>query len=193
MSAATSSIDTPQRTGFQVSDPVAAATKIFAGTIVALDALGNANPGADAAGLKVRGIAQEDVDNSAGSAGDLRVLVKPGVFKMNNSGTHALTEAHVGLKCFVEDDNTVSSDKGTNSIIAGTVLQVESDGVWVDFSIGVRKPVALAITSSQNATAAASDLATTEALANALKTNYNAAQVDIVAIKAALVAAGIVI
>ena len=56
---------------------------------------------------------------------------------------------------------------------------------------GASAPIAVALTSSQNATAAAVDLATAEALANALKTSYNAAQVDIAAIRTALITAGI--
>jgi hypothetical protein len=45
-----------------------------------------------------------------------------------------------------------------------------------------------ALTSSQNATATATDLATAQALANALKTSYNAAQVDIAALRTTLAA-----
>lgn len=40
-----------------------------------------------------------------------------------------------------------------------------------------------ALTSSQNATAAATDLTTSEALANALKANYNQLQADVVALR----------
>lgn len=40
-----------------------------------------------------------------------------------------------------------------------------------------------ALTSSQNATAAATDLPTSEALANALKANYNQLQADVVALR----------
>lgn len=43
-----------------------------------------------------------------------------------------------------------------------------------------------ALTSSQNATANGSDLATTQALANALKVSYNALQVDVAAIRTTL-------
>ncbi len=44
------------------------------------------------------------------------------------------------------------------------------------------------LTSVQNTTTAAIDLPTAEALANALKANYNALQVDVVALRAWLVA-----
>lgn len=45
-----------------------------------------------------------------------------------------------------------------------------------------------ALTSSQNATAAATDLTTSEALANALKANYNQLQTDVAAMRTALLA-----
>lgn len=47
-----------------------------------------------------------------------------------------------------------------------------------------------ALTSSQNATTVASDLATVITLANALKVNYNALQVDVVALRTALLSVG---
>ncbi|HEY5079413.1 MAG TPA: hypothetical protein VII43_06180, partial [Opitutaceae bacterium] len=49
---------------------------------------------------------------------------------------------------------------------------------------------AVALTSAQNATAAAVDLATSEALANALKASFNQLQADVVALRAALVTNG---
>ena len=56
---------------------------------------------------------------------------------------------------------------------------------------GASAPITVALTSSQNATANASDLGTAITLANALKVSYNAAQVDIAAIRTALITAGI--
>jgi hypothetical protein len=47
--------DTPYRTGEDQSDPVKGATKIFAGSLVCLDANGWAVPGATATTLKARG------------------------------------------------------------------------------------------------------------------------------------------
>lgn len=44
-------------------------------------------------------------------------------------------------------------------------------------------PAVGALTSSQNATAAATDLATAQALANALKTSYNALQTDVATLR----------
>lgn len=49
---------------------------------------------------------------------------------------------------------------------------------------------AVALTSVQNATAAAVDLASSEALANALKASFNALQTDVAALRAALITNG---
>jgi hypothetical protein len=50
----------------------------------------------------------------------------------------------------------------------------------------IKVVVIAALTSVQNATAAATDLPSSEALANALKANYNALQADVAAIGTAL-------
>src|SRR5688500_6890980 len=77
---------------------VAAATKIFAGAMVAINASGLAVPAADAANLKVRGVALEQADNSAGAASAIVVKVGFGVFKLANAGGgDAVAQAHVGF------------------------------------------------------------------------------------------------
>jgi len=131
MSAATAPIDTPERAGEFTSLPVAAATTIHAGTLVARTGTGHAVPAAATAGLTVVGRAEADADNSDGSAGDLAVRVKRGIFRFHNSGTAAVDADDAGKLCFVEDDNTVCETAAVR-IPAGRVLEVESDGVWVD-------------------------------------------------------------
>ncbi len=142
MAAATADINTPERAGEVVNLPVAASTKIYAGTMVAIDASGNAKPAADTAGLTVIGRAEEFIDNSSGAAGDLTINVKRGVFKYNNSGTNAVDADDKAKVCYIEDDNTVQEAIGTNAIVAGLVLEVADGGVWVDQSLnGVRGTV----------------------------------------------------
>lgn len=110
-----------------------AAVKIFAGALVARNASGYLTNASDAANLKVRGVMKEEVDNSGGSAGDLSGELETGVFKFANSGTNALTIANLEGVCYVEDNDTVSSSGGTNSIKAGKVVAIDEDGgVWVD-------------------------------------------------------------
>lgn len=121
MAAASTPINTPERPRGIAQHDVAASTIIYAGTLVALDASGNAKPAANTSGLKVIGRAEETVDNSAGAAGDLKILVKRGVFIVNNAGTNAVTKAHSGTVVFAASDNEVAHTT-TNSVKAGVLL-----------------------------------------------------------------------
>lgn len=184
MSAATKEINTPERLGQVIAYPVAAATTIYAGTLVALDSSGDAVPAADTAGLRVIGLAQETVDNSAGIAGVLKVATKLGVFLLNNSATDALDANDKGKLCFVEDDNTVCEAGGTHKVKAGRVLDVVSDGVWVDTHFAPVVPSSVTLGSTNGTAAAAADLA-------ALKAEAELIGDDVRAIHAALVAQGL--
>jgi hypothetical protein len=107
-------------------DPVAAATTIFNGSLVALDASGNAIP-AVPAGTVMRGVATAKADNSSGAAGDASVPIERGPFLVTNDGS--IDRTHIGTDVFVVDDNTVG-DAGT--LVAGKCLDVVSDGVVVE-------------------------------------------------------------
>lgn len=125
MSAATQSINTPERPGNFLALVVAAGAAIFAGTLVARDAAGTAVPASDTAGLRVLGRAEHDA--AAGES----IQIRRSCFLFANSATNALTAASVGKICYVEDDNTVASTS-TNKIAAGRVMEVTAEGVWVD-------------------------------------------------------------
>lgn len=82
--------------------------------------------GADTATYKVIGI-----NNGVASEGsDLTAIA--GVFLLDNSGD--VTQAHIGRKVYVEDEKTVVLAVTTNSVVAGIVVDVTSEGVWVDNS-----------------------------------------------------------
>ena len=101
--------------------------------MIARNASGYAAPAADTASFVVMGRGEETKDNSNGANGDLTVLVRrKKAFKYKNSGTNAATVANIGADLYVEDSETVSTAGGTNSIVAGKCLGVESDGVWVE-------------------------------------------------------------
>lgn len=124
--------NTQMKDGELIAVPLAA-VKVYAGSLVAVNAAGYATPGAAAATLTYLGRAEETVDNSAGSAGDLTVLVRRGkAFKFGNSGADPVTQASLGKVCYIVDDQTVAltSAAATRSA-AGIVVGVESDGVWV--------------------------------------------------------------
>lgn len=128
--------ETQRKDGEFISLKVAASTKIELGKIVAVNASGYAIEASDAASIIVMGIADETIDNSEGSDGDLRVRVRRRAsFKLANSGTTAITIAAVGSNVCVEDDETVTTAAGaTNDIVVGECVDVESDGVWVYIS-----------------------------------------------------------
>ena len=125
-----------------LSIPVAAAKKIFQGSLVMGDVAGRATPAAaiTTADQVCMGRASETVDNSSGSAGALNVPVQTGVFRFANSGTtDALTIADRHRLCFAADDQTVArTSNGGRRAIAGRVVDVDSDGVWVE--VGVAAP-----------------------------------------------------
>lgn len=132
--ALTKDRDTQRRDGDHYSDPVAAATRIHAGALVALDASGNAVPATATATQRTRGVAQEAVDNSAGAAGDKRVLIRRGVFRFTNSaGGDLIARADIGADCYVVDDETVAKTNGSGARPkAGVIRDVDATGVWVE-------------------------------------------------------------
>lgn len=127
---------TVERDGVVVSLPVAAATKLEAGRIAAVNAAGDSVAAADAAGLKVTGMVNETVDNSSGAAGDKYVQIKRRIAVwLANSATNPVTKAHLHdlATIYIEDDETVSSATGTNSIVAGRGLEVSASmGVLIE-------------------------------------------------------------
>jgi hypothetical protein len=135
MAALTTERDTPMQGGDAVIRKVSlkmAAQKIWRGSLVMLDA-GYAKRGAVATGKIAVGRAAATVDNSGGAAGDLSIEVEQGVFKFANStSSDAITQAEVGSNCYIVDDQTVAKTDGTGTrSVAGKVVAVDSDGVWV--------------------------------------------------------------
>ena len=163
MAAATEARNTPYRNGVDLAPPVAAATLVWAGTLAALDALGNVVPASDTDGLIVAGRAEKTADNSAGAAGDIRCNIMRGVFLWDNSETEALTAANIGDWAYVEDDQTVAVTS-THKVKAGRIVDVVDDGVWVDC-----RPALGGATLADDITGAADLAALKTALVNVLQ------------------------
>jgi len=107
--------------------------KVYAGGMAAANAAGFIQAAADAAGLKVVGMSEEQVDNTGGANGDKDVqLRRKKAFIFKNSATNAVTEAHIATDIYVEDDETVSSYGGVNSIVAGKCVGIVTAGVLVE-------------------------------------------------------------
>lgn len=135
MTASTTDRDTRSRENKQGNFPLAA-VKVYAGTIAAINAAGYVTKGITATTLKAVGIFSKGVDNSAGAAGDKRADIDKGCFRLDNSAAADLiTLAEVGSNCYIVDDQTVAKTDGTGTrSVAGKIVDVDADGVWVDFN-----------------------------------------------------------
>ena len=152
MSALTGDRNTPIRAGEDFVFPVAAVVKIYAGALVVLDSAGNAKPGVAATGLIAVGRAEVQVDNSSGSAADLTVKVRRGLYRWGNSAsTDEITKAEIGDACFIVDDQTVAKTDGSGARSpAGFVEDVDAQGVWVLTGFGPLEAPAGALLAANN-------------------------------------------
>lgn len=125
---------TAARQGQVMPYAVAAGANIFLGALVVVTATGFAQPGSTATGLTYIGRADQHVDNTGGADGDETVLVRrKEAFLFANSTADPVGQASVGKPCYILDDETVAGTDATGTRSpAGTVLAVESNGVWVD-------------------------------------------------------------
>lgn len=98
---------------FAGDHPVAAATTIGEGAIVALNAAGNAVQAASAITGHAIGKAVAAVDNSAGAIGDKTVRVQRGVFSCALDATNPPNKTHIGGIVGFTFPDVVSSVLGT--------------------------------------------------------------------------------
>lgn len=133
MTALTSERNTPMRAGDTRVEPVAAAVKVFKGSLVMRNAAGFLTKGATALNGIGLGRAEQTVDNSAGAAGAATVEYRRGVFPFANSGGGDLiAQGDVGKLCWIVDDQTVAkTDGGGTRSRAGIIDGVEAGQVWV--------------------------------------------------------------
>lgn len=133
MTALTADRNTPKKESKLLGFQVAANAKIFAGALVAANATGFAVPGGVATTLTALGRAESYVDNTGGADGAKTVQVaRQESFKFVNHGADLVTQADIGKSCYIVDDQTVAkTNGGATRSVAGKVLAVEADGVWV--------------------------------------------------------------
>lgn len=137
--------DAPHRDGELTPVPVAKGELIPAGTIVCINASGYAVGGQAATGLTYAGRAEARADNSAGANAAIVVPVRrKKAFRWLNDGT--ITQAMLGQHVYILDNRTLTGMDGSspasedgktpavdaNHSKAGTVILIESDGVWVE-------------------------------------------------------------
>lgn len=104
MTACNADRNTTYRDGLELEFPVKAATRIYGGVMVAVDGTGYALPAANAAGHKLVGIAMEQIDNTTGANGTVKIRVRTaGVFEFD---ALSISQANVGGEMYVVDDQT---------------------------------------------------------------------------------------
>lgn len=133
MAALTADRNTPKMSAEQIGVPMAA-VKIFAGSLVAANASGYATPGATATTLTYLGRAAETVDNTGGAVGAKIIRVdRKEAYKFANLGADLVTQADLGKSCYIVDDQTVAkTNGGATRSLAGKVVGIDVDGVWVE-------------------------------------------------------------
>jgi hypothetical protein len=101
---------------------VKAATIIYCGALVCLDANGWAIPASDTAGITdVVGVATAKADNAAGGNGDILVTVEFGGDFLIDVGA-GITQDDVGRSAYVVDDQTATDvAAATNDIYIGPI------------------------------------------------------------------------
>ena len=123
---------TPYRDGELIEYSMAAAAKIYAGSIVVISA-GYAAKGSAAENLVCIGRAEEQVDNSSGAAGDKTIQVRAGkAFRWKNATAAAdkVVAADIGKSAYIVDEETVSKT-ATGRSKAGRIVGLDDEGVWV--------------------------------------------------------------
>ena len=104
---------------------------IYKGALVNVNAAGFLIAAGDTASETCVGVADENVDNSGGSAGDLFCKVISGrAFLITAT---SLIDADVGTLAMVVDDDTVEVAAATsNDVTVGTIIElVSATSVWV--------------------------------------------------------------
>ena len=110
--------------------PVAGGGAFYYGSLISINAAGNAIASTGASTERVVGAATESVDNSAGATADKTVSVLQGVmYFFNSGGGDAITKADVGNTCYCVDNQTVAKTSNSGArCVAGKVWDVRDDG-----------------------------------------------------------------
>lgn len=107
-----------------------AAVKIPKGVLTCINTSGFVTNGADTVSFLFAGVSYEQVDNSAGAAGDKEIrIAKNGEHTFYYSGGDA-TQALLGKEVYIVDNQTVDEDAlvTTNDIKCGVISEVLSAG-----------------------------------------------------------------
>jgi len=156
MAALTDDINVEEKDGVVLESPMAVDV-IFRGALLMMNAAGFIAPAAAEAGNRFAGLSRDKLDNSGGSAGDLKIKYNTGSMALLTGTGFAQTD--VGVKVYASDDQTITKTFAANLPYVGLIEQfVSSTQVWVKMqehaSIGEA-----AIADTANAALSASTLA----------------------------------
>jgi len=129
MAALTESYNVEEKDGVIHAGPMGVDI-IYRGAMLMHNTSGFVVPAATAsAGAYFAGIAEEEKDNSAGSAGDINCKYKrEGVYLLTGAG---LVQGDVGEQVYASDDQTVTKTSTTNPPVGRIVEFVSATQVWV--------------------------------------------------------------
>ena len=100
-----------------------------------MDSNGLANPASATSGYKVAGRAFRTHDNTGAYSNPKQtLLVDRGVFQWGNA-SNVFSQANISDLAYVADDNNVTaynSATGAVNIAVGRIVDVDTNGVWVD-------------------------------------------------------------
>jgi len=140
MTALTEDKKIEYRDGVELEFEMAGSEKVFGGALACVNAAGYCLEGSDTAGLIFQGVAQEQKDNSLGSNGDLKIVLKRrGLVKVILDT--AITIANVGDNVFLVDDQTVDLvGNTTNDIFCGIIAgYIDTTHAWIDIEPAIRQ------------------------------------------------------
>jgi len=115
---------------YLIALPVKANAVIRQGALVMVSG-GYAEEAGPGTGKIALGVAQETVDNTGGGDGAKQVLVRRGVFRLENDPADPVGPTELGKDVYATGPNTVGKT-GTGRSKAGRALQVDGDYVWVE-------------------------------------------------------------
>jgi hypothetical protein len=139
MTARTEGRNTRRRDAVLVSALVNTGATVYAGCMVTrLTATGNAVSAGTAAAGNCVGVAEKTVVGD----GVLHVDLHAGCFQFGNSAAgDAITAADIGNIAYIVDNQTVAkTDNAGARLIAGAIVDVDSNGVWVLIGPGAVGP-----------------------------------------------------
>lgn len=130
----TGSRNTPHKDAELLPFLVAAGAKIYGGAMVVVNAAGYATPGSTSTTVTYLGRAEDNCDNTGGLDGAKTVAVRrKKVFKWVNAAADPAAQADIGKAVYIVDDFSVAKTNGAGTrSVAGKLLGVDPDGVWVE-------------------------------------------------------------